>query len=114
MTTFERGDIVLVPFPFSDQTAIKKRPAVIVSSNVYNRISADLVIMAITSKVEKALHIGEYKIKKWKEAGLLKVSQVKPAISTIEQNLVIKKLGKLTTGDLRSLNKSLKSLLDLE
>ena len=33
MTTYNKGDIVLVPFPFSDQTATKKRPAVIISSD---------------------------------------------------------------------------------
>jgi mRNA-degrading endonuclease toxin of MazEF toxin-antitoxin module len=36
MTAYERGDIVLVPFPFSDQTTTKKRPAVVVTSNNYN------------------------------------------------------------------------------
>lgn len=36
MTAYERGDVVLVPFPFSDQTAIKKRPAAVISSNNYN------------------------------------------------------------------------------
>jgi mRNA interferase MazF len=36
MTNYSYGDIVLVPFPFTDQSAIKKRPAVIVSSDTYN------------------------------------------------------------------------------
>ncbi|MEI6450463.1 MAG: type II toxin-antitoxin system PemK/MazF family toxin [Actinomycetes bacterium] len=35
---FERGDVVLVPFPFSDQRTSKKRPAVIVSSNRHNEL----------------------------------------------------------------------------
>jgi len=33
MINYKRGDVILVPFPFSDQTTIKKRPAVIISSN---------------------------------------------------------------------------------
>ncbi|MEH2305953.1 hypothetical protein [Nostoc sp.] len=33
MTNYEFGDVVLVPFPFTDQTTTKKRPAVVVSSN---------------------------------------------------------------------------------
>jgi mRNA interferase MazF len=33
MIDYKFGDIVLVPFPFTDQTTAKKRPAVIVSSN---------------------------------------------------------------------------------
>ena len=35
MTAYKRGDVVLVPFPFSDQTSNKKRPAVIVSDHLY-------------------------------------------------------------------------------
>ncbi len=45
------GDIVLVPFPFSDQTAIKRRPAVVISSPAYNLARPDVVIMAITSQL---------------------------------------------------------------
>jgi len=33
MTRYNRGDVILVPFPFSDQTTTKKRPAIIVSSD---------------------------------------------------------------------------------
>ena len=36
MTSFEFGDIALVPFPFTDQSTAKKRPAVIISSKTYN------------------------------------------------------------------------------
>jgi mRNA-degrading endonuclease toxin of MazEF toxin-antitoxin module len=53
MTRFEFGDIVLVPFPFTDQTTTKKRPAVIISAEDYNRKSPDLIIMAITSQINK-------------------------------------------------------------
>ncbi len=49
MTNYERGNIVLVPFPFSDQTTTKKRPAVVISSDSYNGKSPDIIIMAITS-----------------------------------------------------------------
>ncbi len=42
------GDVVLVPFPFTDQSGTKKRPAVVVSSSAYNSARRDLIIMAIT------------------------------------------------------------------
>lgn len=111
MTAYERGDIVLVPFPFTDQTTTKKRPAVIISSNNYNNASPDIVIMAITSQTEKTFRIGECMIRKWEEAGLLKPSSIKPAISTIEQKLVLKKLGRLSSEDLDAMNKVLQDFL---
>jgi len=114
MTVYKRGDVVLVPFPFSDQTTTKKRPAVVVSSDVYNNTSLDIIIMAITSQTEKTFAIGECLIKDWRNAGLLKPSSIKPVISTIEQALVLRKLGELSSDDLISLGNSLKELLNLK
>ena len=52
MTNSEFGDIILVPFPFTDQTTTKKRPAVIISSITYNTERPDLIIMAVTSQLK--------------------------------------------------------------
>ncbi|MFN5079867.1 MAG: type II toxin-antitoxin system PemK/MazF family toxin [Burkholderiales bacterium] len=57
--TLSFGDVVLVPFPFTDQSGIKKRPAVVVSSNNYNVSRRDLLIMAITSQVRQPLGFAE-------------------------------------------------------
>ncbi len=113
MTRYNRGDVILVPFPFSDQTVTKKRPAVIVSSDKYNVISQDIVIMAITGQMRGRLGVGEFLIEDWQPAGLLKPSAVKSAISTIEQRLVLKLLGRFSSEDLSTLEKALKELLDL-
>jgi len=48
---YEKWDIILVPFPFTDLTISKKRPALIVSPNVYNE-KLDVVIAFITSKLD--------------------------------------------------------------
>ncbi len=56
---FSFGDVVLVPFAFTDQSRTKKRPAVIVSSSSYNAGRRDIVIMAITSQVRTPLGFGE-------------------------------------------------------
>ena len=44
-----RGDIVLVPFPFTDLTGQKRRPALVVSPDGFD--PEDLVLCAITSRV---------------------------------------------------------------
>ena len=50
---FSFGDVVLVPFPFTDQTGAKKRPAVVVSGSAYSTARRDTMIMAITSQLHK-------------------------------------------------------------
>jgi mRNA interferase MazF len=113
MTRFSKGDVILVPFPFSDQTTTKKRPAVVVSADNYNNTSQDIIIMAITGQTSSYIGIGEFLIEDWQGAGLLKSSAVKSAISTIEQRLVVKSLGRLSSKDLSTLHKALRELLDL-
>ncbi|MBM3358092.1 MAG: type II toxin-antitoxin system PemK/MazF family toxin [Betaproteobacteria bacterium] len=83
-TSYSFGDIVLVPFPFTDQTGAKKRPAVVVSSAAYHAARRDVLIMAVTSQSRPAGAIGELTVKDWKGAGLLKPSVIKPVITTIE------------------------------
>jgi mRNA-degrading endonuclease toxin of MazEF toxin-antitoxin module len=36
MTTYKFGDVILVSFPFTDQSTSKKRPAIVISSDIYN------------------------------------------------------------------------------
>ena len=93
------GDVVLVPFPFTDQSGTKKRPAVIVSSNGYNTNRRDLIIMAITSQVRTPLGFGEAIVTDWQSAGLIKLSVLKPVFATIEQSLVVRTLGALSVAD---------------
>jgi mRNA-degrading endonuclease toxin of MazEF toxin-antitoxin module len=61
MTGYEFGDIVLVPFPFTDQSTTKRRPAVVISSLAYHRDRPDLIIMAVTSQRPTSGSVGEVK-----------------------------------------------------
>lgn len=97
------GDVVLVPFPFTDQSDTKKRPAVIVSSNSYNANRRDLIIMAITGQIRQPPGFGEMPVADWQAAGLIKPSAIKPVFTTIEQGLVIRKMGALSSSDIRTL-----------
>ncbi|MCP4896161.1 MAG: type II toxin-antitoxin system PemK/MazF family toxin [bacterium] len=106
MTSYSFGDVVLVPFPFTDQSGKKKRPAAVVSSSVLHDESLDLVIMAITTQVRASSSL-EVTVKDWQGAGLLKPSVVKPVFATIERRLVIKKLGSLQPSDFKSLIQTL-------
>src|SRR5437867_5343585 len=50
-TRYKRGEIVLVPFPFTDLSSSKRRPALVVSSDWFNSSNQDLVLVAITSQI---------------------------------------------------------------
>ena len=82
------GDLILVPFPFTDQSATKKRPAVIVSNQTYHENHRDLIIMAITSQIRQPLSLGEGLVVDWKKSGLLKPSVFKPVFTTIEHKIL--------------------------
>ena len=107
----EFGDVVLVPFPFTDQTTTKKRPAVVVSSDAYHRARRDVILMAVTSQVRPAAGVGEVVVQRWKEAGLLKPSVLKPLLATVEKRLLTRKLGKLEDQDRDALRRSLEAIL---
>ena len=92
MTGYEFGDLVLVPFPFTDQSADKRRPAVVVSSSAYHQARRDLLIMAVKSQQPSTLSVGEVQVQDWRGAGLLKPSVLKPVLTTIDPTLVLKNL----------------------
>lgn len=101
------GDVVLVSFPFTDQSGAKKRPAVVVSSRAYNQSKPDIVIMALTGRIRTPLGLGEAMVADWQDAGLIKASVFKPVFSTIEQSLVTRRMGELSPADLRTLREIL-------
>lgn len=111
-TAFRFGDLVLVPFPFTDQTAIKKRPAIVVSSDAYQRQRPDVVLMAVTSQLLRpAGAVGEVLITEWQKAGLPKASLIKPVLTTIEKRLILRKLGELQEPDRTALRQALTAIL---
>jgi mRNA interferase MazF len=80
---YDFGAIVLVPFPFTDQSASKRRPAVVVSNRAYNNARPDVVVMAVTSQFRPAVSLGEVWLKEWQLAGLLKPSVIKPVFAPL-------------------------------
>ena len=95
-TSFSQGDVVLVPFPFTDLSAIKQRPALVLSPDRSNKVRPDLVVAAITSQIPPTLGDDEMLLSgnELKESGLPKPSIIKLSkIFTIHQGLIRKKIG---------------------
>jgi mRNA interferase MazF len=110
-TIFEFGDVVLVPFPFTDQSTTKKRPAVVISSEAYHQQRPDLILMAVTSQFRPAQTVGEVVVQHWQSAGLLKLSVFKPLLTTIEKSLVLRTIGKLHPDDRAALRKAIDAII---
>ena len=108
---YDFGDIVLVPFPFTNQTTSKKRPAVVVSNRTYNDVRPDIIVMAVTSQLSTTAALGETWVQSWNAAGLLKPSAIKPVFATLERSLVIRQLGTLVGADKTALRKAISELL---
>ena len=98
MIDYNKWDIILVPFPFTDLKTTKKRPALIISPEEYNN-EFDVVIAFITSKLDLAYRLGDYTIEDWKAAELPKPSMLRMKFATIDKSIIVKKLGKLSDKD---------------
>ena len=106
------GDVVLVPFPFTNHATSKKRPAVVVSSSSYNQHRPDVIVMAITSQLLRPVGaVGDVLLADRSGAGLPKPSLVKPVVATLEQALILRKLGTLQQADLQSVRDALKQII---
>ncbi|MCD6219822.1 type II toxin-antitoxin system PemK/MazF family toxin [Candidatus Calescamantes bacterium] len=107
MTNYKSGDVVLVEVVFSEGIGSKKRPALVISSNHYNRSRNEVVIAAITSNIKREL-FGDTKIENWREAGLIYPSLVTAIVQTIKANMIVKKLGYLSQEDFNKVKNNLR------
>ena len=98
-THFKKWEIILVPFPFTDLSASKKRPALIISPDDYNH-ELDVIIAFITSKIDLRSRLGDYHIKVWKKANLPKPSMIRMKFATIDKTIIVKQLGRLSKKDI--------------
>lgn len=112
MTRYKCGDVVLVEVVFSDGTSVKKRPALVLSSDDYHNGRQEVIIAAITSNVDRIL-AGDSKVDKWKEAGLLLPSVVTGIVQTVKSKMIERRLGVLEKVDLVRVQKSLKRVLGI-
>ena len=112
MTVYNRGDIVLVGFIFSDESAKKLRPAVVISSGAYHRARHEIIVAAITSNVRRRL-FGDHLIAGWKGAGLLFPSLVTGIFRTIKQTMIDRKVGAMSKPEMQAIDLKLRQSLGL-
>jgi mRNA interferase MazF len=107
-------DVVVVPFPFTDQDTDKRRPALVLSDHdLFNNETQNCVMAMITSAKNPDWPL-DVKIGSIKKAGLPAPSKVRMKLFTLDDRIIIKKIGGLAAKDQKIVKESLKKLMNLE
>jgi mRNA interferase MazF len=104
--SFSRGEVVLLPIPFTDLTSRKVRPAVVIGSAIR---TGDLFVVPVSSQLQNV----DVSLKDWAAAGLNVACGIKAQIATIESRLVLRVVGRLTALDQGALERQLRGWLGL-
>jgi len=93
MAKFIKGDVVVVPFPFSDLTQAKRRPALVISKLEGD----DLILCQITSQAIRDNYAISIDDKDFETGSLKQSSNVRPnRIFTADSHIVLYKIGNLS------------------
>jgi mRNA interferase MazF len=105
-TIFKPWTVVEVPFPFIDKAIAKKRKALVVCTQSYQKKTGACILAMITS-AENSSWPNDVKIEKYSVAGLKKPCVVRLKVFTIESSLVIGEVGHLYAGDIKHVKEAL-------
>jgi mRNA interferase MazF len=108
--TFKPFDVVVVPFPFTDSAATKRRPALVLSAEPFQDRIGHLVLAMITSQENRGWPL-DTEITDLKAAALPHASVVRMKLFTLDERFVLKKAGSLGATDRAAVQRSLQRLL---
>ncbi len=94
----EAGDIVVVPFPFTDMPVSKVRPALVISSVRSNEDEGDTLLAMITT-ASGGERPGDTPLQDLDEAGLRMSCVVRMKLFTLDNRLIARRIGRLSLGD---------------
>lgn len=103
--TSDRWDVVVVPFPFTEKAGAKRRPALVLSPRSFNEHGHTLLSMITTSDHRR--WPGDYLIEDLINAGLTSPCIVRLKLFTLDNRLIIKRLGGLGFEDRLGVEKTL-------
>ena len=93
---FEQGEIVIVPFPFSDLSATRKRPVLILSKNKNNLVYDDIVTCGITSNLKDSFNSVLFDNSDLDKGAIPVKSRIKvDKLFTLDKSIILKKIAKL-------------------
>ncbi|MEQ1602846.1 MAG: type II toxin-antitoxin system PemK/MazF family toxin [Methylophilaceae bacterium] len=110
--TFEAFDVVVVPFPFTDRDATKRRPALVISNALFNQQHNQLVLGMITTTTGNVWP-SDVSLTNWQEVGLKAACHFRLKLFTLDQNLILKTVGRLSPQDVKSVQAILTKYLNV-
>ncbi len=102
----------MVNFVFSDESRVRRRPALVLSTDEYNNGRQEVVVAAITSNTQRIL-IGDYLLTHWQKAGLLYPSVVTGIFRTIKHQMIYRKFGELSDNDMKAIEQNVSHILGI-
>ncbi len=112
MTPFQVHDVVLVPFPFTDRSAQKRRPAVVLSQPSFQQSSGHVLLAMVTSARQSRWPL-DWELQRADAAGLPQPCVVRFKLFTLDERLILKALGALHADDRQGVSTHLAQLLPL-
>jgi mRNA interferase MazF len=106
----ERWDVVIVAFPFADLPVLKGRPAVVLSSEQFNRSSSQSILAMIT-RARESRWTTDVAIQNLQSAGLRAKSMVRLKLVTAINDQISRRIGILAEGDQASVLAQLRAIL---
>jgi mRNA interferase MazF len=94
----DAGDVVVVPFPFSDIAVAKARPALVVSSAKANERGSETLLAMITT-VAAGTRSSDTGLNDLEDAGLKTPCVVRLKLFTLDNRLVARRIGRLSSSD---------------
>jgi mRNA interferase MazF len=111
--TYEAYDVVVVPFPFTDRDASKRRPALVLSDpQVFGEKVGHSVLAMITSQKNAPWPL-DVPILDLDSAGLPSPSKVRMKLFTLDHKLIVRKSGRLDPKDEENVRSTIAQLLRL-
>jgi mRNA interferase MazF len=107
----EAGDVVVVPFPFTDRNASKRRPALVLSDEAAFNARVGACVLAMITSRENAPWPLDTPLEDLDPAGLPAASVVRMKLFTLDHGLILRKAGRLSGGDERRVRAALGQLL---
>ena len=107
MERFIKGDVVVIPFPFSDLSQFKKRPALVIAV-----LEEDLILCQITSKYKRDNYAISLNQSDFIEGNLKIDSYIRPnKIFTVHKDLILYKIGHIKEEKLYEVLEKLEEIL---